>query len=128
MGNTKASHTTCVLDRVLIGNGAEIMRCIIECWIPAEDGNCSILDGTLPVKIKNYLDAVKPEAVYFTVKDGQRTMIAVVNIPSEDKMVAMTEPLWLDWNASVSITPAMSLADLQKSGKDMEKLAKDRQS
>jgi len=104
------------------------MRCIIECWIPAEDGNCSILDGTLPVKIKNYLDAVKPEAVYFTVKDGQRTMIAVVNIPSEDKMVAMTEPLWLDWNASVSITPAMSLADLQKSGKDMEKLAKDRQS
>jgi hypothetical protein len=54
-------------------------------------------------------------------------MIAVVNIPSEDKMVAMTEPLWLDWNASVSVTPAMSLADLQKSGKDMEKLAKDRQ-
>jgi len=104
------------------------MRCIIECWIPAEDGNKSILDGTLPVKIKNYLDAVKPEAVYFTVKDGQRTMFAIVNIPSEDKMVAITEPLWLNWNASVSVTPAMSLADLQKSGKDMEKLAKDRQS
>jgi hypothetical protein len=103
------------------------MRCLIECWIPVEDGNSSILDGTLPAKIKNYLDAVKPEAVYFAVKDGQRTMLAFVNIPSEDKLVAMTEPLWLDWNASVSITPAMSLADLQKSGKDMEKLAKDRQ-
>jgi len=104
------------------------MRCIIECWIPAEDGNCSLLDGTLPGKIQKYLDAVKPEAVYFTVKDGQRTMIVVVNIPSEDKMVAITEPLWLDWNASVSVTPAMSLADLQKAGKDMEKLAKDRAS
>ena len=112
---------------MLIGNGAEIMRCIIECWIPAEDGNCGILDGTLPARIKNWVDAVKPEALYFTVKDGQRTMIAVVNVPSEDKMVAINEPLWLDWNASVSITPAMSLADLQKAGKDMEKLAKDRQ-
>jgi hypothetical protein len=70
---------------------------------------------------------VKPEAVYFTVRDGQRTMILVVNIPSEDKMVAITEPLWLDWNASVTCTPAMSLADLQKSGKDMERLAKERE-
>ena len=113
---------------MVVGNGVERMRCIIECWFPVEDGNCAILDGSLPVKIKNYLDAVKPEAVYFTVKDGQRMMIAVVNVPSEDKMVAINEPLWLDWNASVTITPAMSLADLQKAGKDMEKLAKERMS
>jgi len=106
--------------------GVEIMRCIIECWIPAEDGNCSLLDGTMPDKIKTWIDAVKPEAVYFTVKDGQRTIIAVVNIPSETKMVATLEPLWLDWNGSVTCTPAMSLADLQKSGKDMETLAKAR--
>jgi hypothetical protein len=102
------------------------MRCIIECWIPAEDGNCSLLDGTMSGKIQKYLDSVKPEAVYFTVKDGQRTMIVVANIPSEDKMVAIGEPLWLDWNASVSVTPVMTLADLQKAGKDMEKLAKER--
>jgi hypothetical protein len=128
MSNTQATHTTCVLNRVIVGDGVEIMRCIIECWFPVEDGNLAMLNGTLPVKIKSYIDAVKPEAVYFTVKDGQRTMIAVVNVPSEDKMVAINEPLWLDWNASVSITPAMSLADLQKAGKDMEKLVKDRQS
>jgi hypothetical protein len=77
-------------------------------------------------KIKKYVDAVKPEAVYFTVRDGQRTMFAVVNVPSEDKMVAMMEPLWLDWDADVTCTPAMSLADLEKSGKDFEKLAKER--
>gem|GEM_PF-59184 len=107
------------------GDG-RIMRCIVECWIPAEEGNRSVLDGTLPAKIKNYIDAVKPEAVYFTIRDGQRTMLAVVNVPSEDKMVAMMEPLWLDWNASVVLTPVMTLADLQKTGKDMEKLAKER--
>ena len=53
-------------------------------------------------------------------------MFAVVNLPSEDKMVAFNEPLWLDWEASVSMTPAMSLADLEKAGRDMERLAKER--
>ncbi len=110
-----------------INHKVEGMRCIIECRITTDDGNCSVLDGTLPAKMKNYLEAVKPEAVYFTIKGGCRTMIAVVNIPSEDKMVAIHEPLWLDWNASVSCTPAMSLADLQKAGKDMEKIAKERE-
>lgn len=103
------------------------MRCMIECWIPSEEGNCSVLDGTLPVKLKKYIDSVKPEAVYFTIKDGQRTMVAFINIQSEDKMIATMEPLWLDWNASITCTPAISLADLQKAGKDMEKIAKDRE-
>jgi hypothetical protein len=102
------------------------MRCIVECVFPVETGNRSILDGTLPIKIKKYLEAVKPEAVYFTVREGQRTMYAVVNFPSEDKMVAFNEPLWLDWKASVSMMPAMSLADLENAGRDMERLAKER--
>jgi hypothetical protein len=102
------------------------MRCIVECVFPADTGNRSILDGSLPSKIKKYVEAVKPEAVYFTVREGQRTMFAVVNIPTEDKMVAFHEPLWLDWEASVTVTPAMSLADLEKAGKDMEKLARER--
>jgi hypothetical protein len=54
-------------------------------------------------------------------------MIVIADIPSEDKMVATLEPLWLDWNGSVTCTPVMTLADLQKSGKDMEKLAKERE-
>ncbi len=102
------------------------MRCIVECVIPADAGNSSILDGSLPSKVKKYIEAVKPEAIYFTVKDGQRTIFAVVNLPSEDKMVAFNEPLWLDFGASVTMTPAMSLADLEKAGKDMEKLARER--
>jgi hypothetical protein len=53
-------------------------------------------------------------------------MIAVVNIPSDDNMVATVEPLWLDWIASVVCTPAMTLVDLQKAGKHRENLAKER--
>jgi len=31
---------------------------------------------------EKYLEAVKPEAVYFPVKDGQRTIFGVMNFPS----------------------------------------------
>ena len=78
----------------------------------------------MPETIEAWIDAVKPDAIYFTVKDGQRTIIAVVNIPSEDKMVATPEPLSLDGNCAVTFTPAMSPADLQKSGKERETFAK----
>jgi len=53
-------------------------------------------------------------------------MFAVVNFPGEYKMVAFNEPLWLDRGASVTVTPAMSLADLEKAGGDMEQVAKER--
>jgi hypothetical protein len=82
--------------------------------------------ATVPFNIKNYLESAKPEAVYCTIRDGKRTMVTVVNIPTEDKMVATMEPLRLDWNASVFCTPVMTLAALQKAGNDREKLAKER--
>jgi hypothetical protein len=44
--------------------------------------------------IKMYPEAVKPEAVYFAIKEGRQMMGALVNIPGEDMMAAMTEPLW----------------------------------
>ncbi len=51
------------------------MRYIVEGVIPGEAGNRRIMDGSLSSKMKKYLDAVKPEAVYFTVKDGQHDYI-----------------------------------------------------
>jgi hypothetical protein len=38
----------------------------------------------------------------------------------------VTEPPWLDWEADVEMTPVMTLADLEKSGPDMEKIVGDR--
>jgi hypothetical protein len=47
-------------------------------------------------------------------------------MPSIDKMALVTEPPWLDWGADLSMTPVMTLADLEKSGQDMEKIVRDR--
>jgi hypothetical protein len=76
----------------------------------------SILDWDLASEGKKYIEAIKPEGVYFTVKDGQGTMSVVVNIPNEDKMVPMMEPLWPDGDTSVTCTPAKSFADLEEAG------------
>jgi len=57
---------------------------------------------------------------------GQRTMYMVVDIASVDKMPWMFEPFWLDWNADVFITPVMTRADIEKAGKDFERLLMDR--
>jgi hypothetical protein len=50
----------------------------------------------------------------------------VLNVPSEDKMPGLLEPLWLDLKADVYITPAMTLADFEKAGPDLERLAQAR--
>ena len=50
----------------------------------------------------------------------------MLDMPSEDKMVLVTEPPWLDWEADVDMTPVLMIADLEKAGQDMEKLIRDR--
>ena len=102
------------------------MRFIIEATVPVDTGNQVIIDGSLMGKIQNYLNEIKPEAAYFTIKNGQRTMIVVVNMEREDKMPALLEPLWLDLNVSVQMFPAMVAADLQNAGPDFEKVVSKR--
>ena len=53
------------------------------------DGNCRVPDGTNARNVKTRVNAVKPDAIYFTVKDGEMTMIAGVDILREDGRVAI---------------------------------------
>ncbi len=102
------------------------MRFIIEATVPIDAGNQAIMDGSLMGKIQNYLGEIKPEAAYFTIKNGQRTMIAVLNMERADKMPAVLEPLWLDLSVSAQMYPAMIAEDLQKAGPDFEKIVSKR--
>jgi hypothetical protein len=89
---------------------------MVKCKIPVEAANARIMDGTLVTQLMKYVDEVKPENVYLTLSHGQRTIYFVLNVPSEDKMPALLEPLWLDWKADVYVAPAMTLADFEKAG------------
>jgi hypothetical protein len=99
---------------------------MVKCVIPAEIANPLIRSGTLFKQLMKYVDEVKPEEVYLTPSNGQRALYFVLDMPNIDKMALVTEPPWLDWEADVEMTPVMTLADLKKSGEDMEKIVGDR--
>jgi len=102
------------------------MRFLVKCVIPHGKANSLIKTGTLFKQLMKYVDDVKPEEVYLTPGDGQRALYFVLDMPSIDRMIAVTEPPWLDWEADLDMTPVLTLADLQKAGPDMEKLIRER--
>jgi hypothetical protein len=59
---------------------------------------------------------IRPEAAYFSVADGQRTLFLIVNIDAGEEMVRIAEPLWLGVEADIDIYPAMSVSDFDKAG------------
>lgn len=54
------------------------------------------------------------EAAYFFPHNGNRTMAFVLNLPSQDMLPAIAEPLFQDFEADVEIHPAMNLDELKK--------------
>ncbi|MFQ6032598.1 MAG: hypothetical protein ACE5K2_06725 [Candidatus Zixiibacteriota bacterium] len=98
------------------------MRFLVEVRIPVKVGNARLKDGSLLKQIENYLNDVKPEAVYFTLANGQRTIYLVLDLESADKMPEIGEPLWLDWKADIHLTPVMNAEDFKKAGASIQKV------
>ena len=94
--------------------------------MPVVSANAAIKSGKLFPQIQKILKDLNPEAVYFGVEGGQRNMYLVLDIPSADKLPWTTEPFWLDWNADVHIIPVMIPSDMEKAGKDFEKILMER--
>jgi hypothetical protein len=90
------------------------MRFLAEITVPACKGNTSIEDGTMAGKIQQIMNNLEPEAAYFGIKYGQRTMFFIFDIPSVDKLPLSFEPFWADLEANVSITPVMTKSELEK--------------
>ena len=102
------------------------MRFIIEAKIPVENGNNKITNNSLTGIISAYLTDIKPEAAYFVLKNGQRTIFAIINLEAAHKLPATLEPLWLDLNCDIQMYPTMVFEDLQKAGPDLESILKKR--
>jgi len=94
------------------------MRMLLDVTIPHEPFNSLVRQGVAGKKIGEVLDAIKPEAVYFTSHDGKRGAIMVVDVADASKIPALAEPLFLAFNAEVTLRIAMTPDDLKKSGLD----------
>ena len=100
------------------------MRFLVKVTIPVEAGNKMIAGGKLAETMQKILSDLKPEATYFALSNGQRTVYLFVNAEKTSDVPAIGEPLWLALNADVEMAPAMTLEDLMAAGPAIEAAAK----
>jgi len=98
------------------------MKFIAYISLPAHKFNETLRDGSAGKKLGRILEETKPEAAYFTSKDGTRGGYVVYNISQASEIPRLAEPWFLSFEATVEFMPVMIPEDLQKSG--LEDLAK----
>ena len=94
------------------------MRMLLTVRLPHESFNAAVKDGSVGPKTEAILDAIKPEAVYFTEMNGQRTVVMIVELEKPSAVPALAEPWFLTFNADVEFHVVMSPADLKEAGLD----------
>jgi len=96
------------------------MRFLVKVNIPVEAGNMAVKDGKLGTTIQSILADQKPEAVYFTDDNGQRTALVFLDMQDASQIPAIVEPWMLAFNASIEVHPVMVPEDLVKAGSAFE--------
>jgi hypothetical protein len=100
------------------------MRFLVKVNIPVESGNAAAKAGKLGATIQSILADLKPEAVYFTDSNGQRTAFIFLEMQSASQIPAIAEPWLLAFNAGIEIHPVMIPEDLAKAGSAIENAVK----
>ena len=94
------------------------MRMLMNVKFPHARFNAAVKDGTASTKLKQILDAIKPEAVYFTEQQGHRFAAIIVDVPEASRIPSLAEPWFLNFNADVHFHPVMTPDDLGRAGLD----------
>lgn len=100
------------------------MRMMLTAEMSLEQGNALIVSGKLAETMEAVLHDLKPEAVYFIAKNGNRTMVAIVHMDDASQLPGIAEPLFLGLHAKVEAIPAMTPDDLMKAGPSIEAAVK----
>ena len=98
------------------------MRMLVDFQLPNEPFNGLVKNGTADKIMQKILEDLKPEAAYFTARDGKRGGTIVIDVADASNIPAIAEPFFLHFNASVSFHPCMTPEDLAKAG--LEELGK----
>jgi hypothetical protein len=85
---------------------------LMHLQFPLEPFNAYVKDGSAGQKIQKILEALKPEAAYFTEQHGHRGGTLVVNLKDASEVPLFAEPWFLTFNAHVEFRVAMTPEDL----------------
>jgi hypothetical protein len=100
------------------------MRFLLKVNIPVEAGNAAAKAGKLGSTIQGILADLKPEAVYFTDSNGQRSGLIFLDLQDASQIPAIAEPWFLAFNASIELHPVMVPEDLGRAAGAIEKAVK----
>jgi hypothetical protein len=100
------------------------MRFLLKVNIPVDTGNAAAKAGKLGGTIQSILADLKPEAVYFTDDNGQRTAFIFLDMQDASQIPAIAEPWFLAFDADIEIHPVMVPDDLMKAGPAIERAVK----
>ena len=100
------------------------MKFLVKATMPIESGNAIIHSPNWSQQIEQVLGDLRPEAAYFAVANGQRTIYAVVDLADSSELPRIVEPLWLALKADVEVIPIMDQADFGKAAAHIEQAAK----
>jgi len=92
------------------------MKMLLRITMPNEPFNSFIKKGTLGNVLDKIMNDLKPEAAYFTLEDGERSVLLIVNINKPGEYVKYAEPFFLEFNASIKYEIAMSPEELKSAG------------
>lgn len=90
------------------------MRCLARFELGNEAASRGITDGTLPKVMQQVMEAIKPEASYFTVENGNRCALMFFDMSDSSDMPLIAEPAFMNLDAKISFTPVMNLDELQR--------------
>lgn len=96
------------------------MRFLVKVNIPVDAGNEEAKAGRLGTTIPSIWADLKPEAVYFTADQGQRTGLLFLDMQDASQIPAIAEPWFLAFQASIEIHPVMVPDDLTKADRASE--------
>jgi hypothetical protein len=91
---------------------------IMSVTMPHQPFNAAVKDGSAGAKIGRILEAIKPEAAYFTEQNGHRGAILIVDVADPSKVPFLAEPFFLAFQADVKLQICMTPEDLKRSGLD----------
>jgi hypothetical protein len=92
------------------------MKFIVEVDFPLEPFNSYVRKGTAGEKLGEVLGAIKPEVIYFTDNGVGRGAMMIIEAGSASQVPHVTEPLMLNFDASVHYRVAMAPEELQSAG------------
>jgi hypothetical protein len=98
------------------------MRTLLTVSFEVIASNKAITEGSFAKIMESIMEKLKPEASYFTTRDGCRTAYIVFDLKDPSDMPVIAEPLFMGMNAKVDFSPVMNAEDLQKGLAQLENL------